>query len=115
MLVLARTFRGFLKDNSAFLLISIFVLLAVLVGIIVFFMAKRSRLMRQPPQFLCGRVLEKRPTAMNEEDILVELSDGTRKHFLTNASKIMLVPGDSGNFEIRGGFIMGFAPVTPNR
>jgi len=88
----------------------VFAMLALVVGLVLFIMIKRSRRMNQPPVNISGRVLDKRLTAMQEEEVVLEHGDGSRQCYRMMAGKPVLCVGDSGTFEIRGGFITNFTP-----
>lgn len=95
---------------STFIIVMVFAMLALVVGLVLFIMIKRSRKMNQPPASVCGRVLEKRPTAMQEEEVVLEHPDGSRQRYRMLSGKPVLCVGDCGAFEIRGGFITNFTP-----
>lgn len=99
---------------STFIIVMVCVIVALIVGILVIFMAKRSRKMNQPPVYVTARVLEKRPTAMQEEEVVLEHADGTRQRYRMMSERPVICVGDFGNFEIRGGFITNFLPNKPN-
>lgn len=93
---------------GTFIIVMVFVILAALVAFLLVFMIRRSRKMQAPAVTLSGRVLEKHATAMGEEEVVLELADGTRKRYRMLQGKVLICPGDCGIFEIRGEFITGF-------
>ncbi len=95
---------------GTFIIVMLFIVLAIVVGIVIFFQIKRSRLLNQAPQTVTGRVLQKHPTAMGEEEVLMELEDGSRQRYRMMSGKLVICPGDHGDFEIRGGFVTSFSP-----
>lgn len=99
---------------KTFIIVGVAVTLLLIVGLLVFFMIRRSSKMNQPPVNISGRVLEKRPTAMQEEEVVLEHADGTRIHYRMMSGKPVICVGDVGIFEIRGGFITNFFPNRPN-
>lgn len=95
---------------STFIIVMVFLVLALLLGMVLFVLIRRSRKMNGPAQNVRGTVLEKHPTAMQEEEILLQLSGGERQRYRMMSGRVILCVGDSGVFEIRGGFITKFIP-----
>ena len=91
---------------STFIIVMVFLILALLLGMVLFVLIR----MNGPAQNVRGTVLEKHPTAMQEEEILLQLSGGERQRYRMMSGRVILCVGDSGVFEIRGGFITKFIP-----